>query len=279
MAIAAVAISLVAAPAAPAAVSGSQHLARAPQQAQTDDALRTGADIADALRTRGIYADPRAKPTLTPAEQASLEAEIARRDPTRIKIAVTTPGVARKAGGLKALANAIDQALDAPGTVIVIAGEDAFLVTAYEDTDAALNVARATLNDQGTLATQLRNYIIALAAIDPDRGQRREPPKPKPEPQPTSGDSGSGGSSDSGSGGSSSSGSGNDAVNAIIGLVVIVSIIGIPILGAIRRSRRGRRPSTKTQAAGFSADMAQKTARVSSQDSVSEANKAFGRDD
>jgi hypothetical protein len=267
VAIAAVAIWLVAVPAATAAVSGSLQPSATTTPAVSPDALRTAKEIAGALRTRGVYADPRAKPTLTPPEQARLEALIAQQDPTRIKIAVTTPGVARRAGDLHKLASDVDVALDGPGTVIVIAGEDAYLITAYDDTDAAVNAARATLNDKGTLAAQLRNFIVAIAALDPDRGKVKEAPQPKPK------------SGSSGSGKSSKSDSGNDTVNTIIGLVVIFSIIGIPIWVAIRRSRRKRGASTKTQAAGFSADMAQKEARVSSNDSIDQANKAFGHDD
>jgi len=128
--------------------------------------------IAQALRASPVYADRAARPTLSPAETAQIRQEIEHRDPGRIEIAVVSAAVATREGGLAALANALDQRLGAPGTVLVAAGSRVWLVTSYSDTNAATAAVQQAFGAHHALVDQLREAVDGIAAVDPRAGTR-----------------------------------------------------------------------------------------------------------
>ena len=140
-------------------------LLAAPAEAQA----ASPAAIADQLKERSVYANPDASPTLTRAEARRIDREIARKDPGRIKIAVVSEAEASNAGGITALANALDRRLDAPGTVLVNAGSHTWLVTASE-TSAAIGTVQQAFDSHKALVDSLREAVDGLASIDPDAG-------------------------------------------------------------------------------------------------------------
>ncbi|HVE68437.1 MAG TPA: hypothetical protein VNB64_07640 [Solirubrobacteraceae bacterium] len=131
--------------------------------AQTDD---PGA-IAAALRSDPVHADPRARPTLSPAEAGRVRLAILEHDIGRIKIAIVRPQAAASAGGVKGLADAIDQQLRAAGTLLVIAGENAWVTTSYDRPQAAVVAVRRAFAGDAPLADQLVRAVEGIARIDP----------------------------------------------------------------------------------------------------------------
>jgi hypothetical protein len=129
--------------------------------------------ITDALRGSSVYVNPTARPTLSPGEAQRVRQEIAQRDPGRIKIAVVSESEAARAGGPTALANALDQRLGAPGTVLVDAGSRSWLVTAYADAHAAEAAVQQAFNAHRALVDQLLEAVDSIAAIDPGPAQSR----------------------------------------------------------------------------------------------------------
>src|SRR5947208_2410994 len=73
----------------------------APAGAANDDATR----LARALRADPVHVDRSAPRGLSPVSAGRLRLRIARRDIGRVRIAVVSPAIARRAGGLDALAN------------------------------------------------------------------------------------------------------------------------------------------------------------------------------
>jgi hypothetical protein len=139
--------------------------------------------IAQALRGNPVYANRAARPTLSPTEAQRVRQEIARRDAGRIKIAVLSESEATRAGGLTALANALDQRLGAPGTVFVVAGSRSWLVTAYPDTNAAQAAVQQAFDAHRAFVDQLLEAVDGIAAIDPRTGP--SPARPSTETSST----------------------------------------------------------------------------------------------
>ena len=138
-------------------------------------ALAAGAAaIADSLRGDSVYVDPAVRSSLSSGDERRLERDIARRDRGRIKLAVVSPRTATQAGGVAALANALDRRLGAPGTVIVHAGPRLWLVTAYPDSQGAQAAVQQAFDAHRRLAAQLAESISGIASIDP--GPSREVP-------------------------------------------------------------------------------------------------------
>lgn len=138
----------------------------APAAAQDSDNAR---DIARALETRTVYVHPGAREILDTGDAASLRRRIARRDEGRIHVAVVPRRVARRAGSIEALANAVDGALDGRGVLLLTTGPEAYVVTSYRPVDPTLQAVRATLGAANgrPLAARLATTVDAVAALDP----------------------------------------------------------------------------------------------------------------
>jgi hypothetical protein len=135
-----------------------------------------------------VYADD---PAISSKDVARVEREIARRDRGRIKIALVTESDASRAGGVAALANAIDQRLGGPGTILVNAGSRAWVVTSFADTHAAEGAVQQAFDAHHRLVDQVLESVDGIAAVDP--GPARTPSPAAPAQPPAGG--GGGGSS------------------------------------------------------------------------------------
>jgi hypothetical protein len=99
-----------------------------------------------------------------------VEREVAKRDAGRIKVVVVSEAEASHSGGVAALANELDKRLDAPGTVFVTAGSHSWLVTSYEDTNAATAAVQQAFDAHRRLVDQMLEAVAGIAAVDPGPG-------------------------------------------------------------------------------------------------------------
>jgi hypothetical protein len=125
------------------------------------------AAIAAALRNDPVFADPAAKPTLTPVQAGRVRLAILEKDLGRIKIAIVTPQTAGAQGGVRPLADAIDQKLRIAGTLLVMAGDNAWITTSYNRPQAAVVAVRRAFAGDAPLVDQLVKAVDGIAAIDP----------------------------------------------------------------------------------------------------------------
>jgi hypothetical protein len=131
--------------------------------AQTEDP----AAIAAALRNDPVFADPRAKPTLTAPQAGRVRLAILEKDLGRIKIAIVTTRAAGMRGGVRPLADAIDQELRIAGTLLVIAGDNAWITTSYNRPQAAVVAVRRAFAGDAPLVDQLVKAVDGIAKVDP----------------------------------------------------------------------------------------------------------------
>jgi hypothetical protein len=141
--------------------------------------------IVAALRHGSVYASPAARPTLVAAQARRVAREVAKRDPSRIKVVVVSEAEASRAGGVTALANELDKRLGAPGTVFVTAGSRSWLVTSFADTDAATAAVQQAFEAHDALVDQLREAVAGIAAVDPGPDTSTGPSSQAPEPAGT----------------------------------------------------------------------------------------------
>ena len=134
---------------------------------------------ARALESDPVYVHPRAVGRLPPADQGRVRIAIAQKAIGRVKIAVVPEGVARQEGGAEGLAKNIDQSLQAPGALIIVAGPAFHVITSHprsEATVAALRTA-VTARNGSDLAAQLADAVDGIARVDPGPGEDlRGPP-------------------------------------------------------------------------------------------------------
>ena len=142
-------------------------------------APRTGAELAGVLKDDPVYADPRARPSLTAKQAEGVRLRIAERAPGRIAIAVVSREVAGAAGGVRGLARAIDRDFDVNGALLVIDSDSdsAWVVVSYTDTERAVRAVRAAYSGKGSFADHTLEAVDRLAAADPGPdGQGGGPP-------------------------------------------------------------------------------------------------------
>jgi hypothetical protein len=130
----------------------------------------TGAKLAASLEDNPVYADPLAKPTLTPAQAERVRLRVAARAPGRIKIAVVPAAMARRAGGVKGLAASIDRSLAINGALLVIADDNAWVTVSYPAPERAVSAVRRAFAGRGAFADQLVEAVDNLARVDPGPG-------------------------------------------------------------------------------------------------------------
>jgi hypothetical protein len=141
----------------------------------------TAREVADALRTDPVYVAGSERRLLTVPERGRVRLRIVRRDIGRIQIAVVSPRSAGRAGGLSALANAIDQAMPGRrGALVVTTGSAFHVVTSHGvvgPTAAALRAAVES-NREGDLEAQLLAAVDGIAEVDPGAGGDVNAPSP-----------------------------------------------------------------------------------------------------
>lgn len=138
--------------------------------------------IVAGLRHDSVYVSPAAHPTLSAAQQRRVSREVARRDPGRIEVIVVSEAEASHAGGVAALANEVDKRIRAPGTVFVTAGSRSWLVTSYQDTNAATGAVQQAFNAHDAFVDQMLEAVAGIAAVDPGPARAPSPATPAPSP-------------------------------------------------------------------------------------------------
>ncbi len=229
--------------------------------ASASAAPRTGAELAGVLKDDPVYADPRARPSLTAKQAEGVRLRIAERAPGRIAIAVVSREVAGAAGGVRGLARAIDRDFDVNGALLVIDSESdsAWVVVSYADTERAVRAVRAAYSGKGSFADHTLEAVDRLAAADPGPGgQGGGPPPVTTTPDVATGV--------------------EDAVKTIF--IVVGGLIALPlaivvVVLVMRRLRRGRdaRPESGFEVAPQPPPQADFDAQRR------DAEKAFGGDD
>jgi hypothetical protein len=130
----------------------------------------TSRQVAAALRGDPVYVAPAAARLLDVSERGRVRVRIARLDPGRIQVAVVPERSARRAGGLNAFANAVDQAMPGRrGSLVLTTGTAFHVVTSHgvvEPTLAALRAAVEANREKG-LAAQLLAAVDGISEVDP----------------------------------------------------------------------------------------------------------------
>jgi hypothetical protein len=133
-------------------------------------ATATASAAATALRSDPIYVAESQSGLLTVPQRGKLRLRIVDDDIGRIQIAVVSPRSAERAGGLRALANAIDQAMPGRrGSLLATTGENFYVVTSHavvEPTAAAVRAAVESHSSEG-LDAQLLAAVDGIAEVDP----------------------------------------------------------------------------------------------------------------
>ena len=161
--------------------------------AASASAAATAREVATALRSDPVYVAESQSGLLTVAQRGQVRLRIVDADIGRIQIAVVSPGSAQRAGGLGALANAIDQAMPGRrGSLLVTTGSGFHVVTSHrvvEPTAAAVRAAVESHRSEG-LDAQLLAAVDGIAEVDPgaDSDLNAPPPSTPAAPRPDVGD-------------------------------------------------------------------------------------------
>ena len=158
--------------------------------ASSASAASTAREVAASLRSDPVFVDESQSGLLTVPQRGELRLRIVHADIGRIQIAVVAEDSANRAGGVGALANAIDQAMPGRrGSLLVTNGSNFHVVTSHavvEPTAAAVRAAVETHSDEG-LDAQLLAAVDGIAEVDP--GAERDLNAPSPSaPATPSGD-------------------------------------------------------------------------------------------
>jgi len=144
-------------------------------------AAATAREVAASLRSDPVFVDESQSGLLTVPQRGALRLRIVDADIGRIQIAVVAEDSANRAGGVGALANAIDQAMPGRrGSLLVTNGSNFHVVTSHavvEPTAAAVRAAVETHSDEG-LDAQLLAAVDGIAEVDP--GAERDLNNPPP---------------------------------------------------------------------------------------------------
>jgi hypothetical protein len=183
-------------------------------------AASTARDVAASLRSDPVFVADSQSGLLTVPQRGELRLRIVDADIGRIKIAVVAPESAERAGGLAALANAIDQAMPGrPGSLLVTTGTGFHVITSHavvSPTAAAVRAAVESHRSEG-LDAQLLAAVDGIAEVDPGAdSDLNAPPASSPAtPRPD--------------------GVGDDLEEGFrIGLLIVAAAIALPFLiGAV----------------------------------------------
>jgi hypothetical protein len=138
-------------------------------------------EVATGLRSDPVYVADSEREQLTVPERGRLRLRIVREDIGRIQIAVVSPRSAERAGGVGALANAVDQAMPGRrGALVVTTGSAFHVVTSHgvvQPTAAALRAAVESNRGKG-LAAQLLAAVEGIAEVDPGADADANAPSP-----------------------------------------------------------------------------------------------------
>jgi HAMP domain-containing protein len=197
-------------------------------------AASTAREVAAALRSDPVFVDESQSGLLTVPQRGDLRLRIVDVDIGRIQIAVVAQESVERAGGVGALANAVDQAMPGRrGSLLVTNGSAFHVVTSHavvNPTAAAVRAAVESHSSEG-LDAQLLAAVDGIAEVDPGADSDLNVPPPAAPATPRPDDVGD----DIGEG-------------VRIGVLIVAAAIALPFLiGAIalfmalRRSRSAAR--------------------------------------
>ena len=159
--------------------------------AASASAASTAREVAAALRSDPVFVDESQSGLLTVPQRGELRLRVVDEDLGRIKIAVVAPASVERAGGVSALANAIDQAMPGrPGSLLVTDGSGFHVVTSHavvEPTADAVRAAVVSHRDEG-LDAQLLAAVDGIAEVDPGAERDLNAPPPSAPATPSTND-------------------------------------------------------------------------------------------
>jgi hypothetical protein len=134
-------------------------------------AAATAREVAASLRSDPVFVDESQSGLLTVPQRGQLRLRIVDQDIGRIQIAVVAQESAERAGGVGALANAIDGAMGAGrrGSLLVTNGSNFHVVTSHRVVDPTAAAVRAAVESHRSegLSAQLLAAVDGIAEIDP----------------------------------------------------------------------------------------------------------------
>jgi hypothetical protein len=132
-------------------------------------AARSAKQIGRALEQDPVYVESGARPKVSTSDAGRIRLRIADKDIGRIKIAVVRPGTAAESGGASGLAKGIDRAIVSHGTIVVVAGSEAFALTSHPDSNETVAALRSAFNRNAKdgRTAQLLAAVDAIARVDP----------------------------------------------------------------------------------------------------------------
>ena len=149
--------------------------------AGTASAASTAREVAASLRSDPVFVDESQSGLLTVPQRGELRLRIVDVDIGRIQIAVVAQQSAERAGGVGALANAIDQAMPGRRESLLVTNGSAFhVVTSHavvNPTAAAVRAAVESHGDEG-LDAQLLAAVDGIAEVDPGANSDLNAPPP-----------------------------------------------------------------------------------------------------
>jgi hypothetical protein len=150
-----------------ALVAAGLAAALAPAAATADSTAR---EVAASLRSDPVFVDESQSGLLTVPQRGQVRLRIVDQDIGRIQIAVVSEESAKRAGGVGALANAIDGAMPGRrGSLLVTNGPNFHVVTSHrvvDPTAAAVREAVESHREEG-LAAELLAAVDGIAEVDP----------------------------------------------------------------------------------------------------------------
>ncbi|HEX6653207.1 MAG TPA: hypothetical protein VF072_10720 [Thermoleophilaceae bacterium] len=184
--------------------------------AASASAAASAREVAAALRSDPVFVDESQSGLLTVPQRGQVRLRIVDADIGRIQIAVVASQSAERAGGVGALANAIDQAMPGRrGSLLVTNGSNFHVVTSHavvDPTAAAVRAAVETHQDEG-LDAQLLAAVDGIAEVDPGAERDLNAPPPSAPATPSADDVG------------------DDISSGVrIGLFIVAGAIALPFL-------------------------------------------------
>lgn len=189
--------------------------------------------LAEKIDREIVYVDPKAEPKVSVADAGRIRLRILKKAPGRIKMAVVPTERAEDEGGASGLATAVARDLKFRGSLLIVAGANAFVLTSHPASGPTTQAVDEAFQKHDDRSDQLLSAVNAIAAADPGAKADLEQP---------------GGSSPSGS--SPDFGSGDDFIDDIEDIIKLTSLliglaIALPFIAVfvwlLLRFRRGRK--------------------------------------
>jgi len=115
-----------------------------------------------------VFVSPKARPKVSTSEAGAVRLRIVKRAPGRIKVGVVPEDRAEEEGGVSGLAAAVGRDLDFKGTLLIVAGSNAYALTSHPASNQTVQaVDEAFKKNEGDRGDQLLAAVNGIAAVDP----------------------------------------------------------------------------------------------------------------